>query len=122
MKKPESAKAISLWKDTVLLLKGSEKRQFMGRVVDLLGLGGQRFAEKFLGWNRGTIRKGQMELRSGQAIEDHFEQRGRRRTEEHPPNLLKDIRSIVEPSTQTYPTFRSALFIHHSALKRYGCG
>jgi hypothetical protein len=78
----------------------------MGKVVDLLGWGGQSFAEKFLGWNRGTIRKGQAEL-SGQAIEDRFKQRGRRRVEEHLPNLLDDIRSIVEPSGQTDPTFRS---------------
>ena len=107
MKKPKNAKAISLWKDTASLLKGSEKRQFMGKVVDLLGFGGQRFAEKFLGWNRGTIRKGQTELRNGQAIEDRFDQRGRRRIEERLPNLREDIRSIVEPSTQTDPTFRS---------------
>lgn len=79
----------------------------MGKVVDLLGRGGQNFAEQVLGWNRGTIRKGQMEFRSGQDIEDRFGQRGRRRIEEHLPNLLEDIRSIVEPSGQTDPTFRS---------------
>ena len=27
------------------------RRQFMGRVVDLLGSGGQSFAEHVLGWN-----------------------------------------------------------------------
>ena len=37
----------------------------MGRVVDLIGRGGQRFAEHMLGWNRGTIRKGQAECRNG---------------------------------------------------------
>jgi hypothetical protein len=79
----------------------------MGKVVDLLGWGGQSFAEQSLGWNRCTIRKGQAELQSGQAIEDRFEQRGRRRVEERLPNLLDDIRSIVEPSGQTDPTFRS---------------
>jgi hypothetical protein len=79
----------------------------MGKVVDLLGWGGQSFAERVLGWNRCTIRKGQAELQNGQAIEDRFEQRGRRRVEERLPNLLDDIRSIVEPSGQTDPTFRS---------------
>jgi len=44
----------------------------MGRVVDLLGRGGRSFAEQVLGWNRGTIRKGQTELRSGQGIEDRL--------------------------------------------------
>lgn len=79
----------------------------MGGVVNLLGRGGQSFAERFLGWNRGTIRKGQAELQSGQAFNDRFGQRGRRRCEEHLPNLLEDLRSIVEPSGQADPTFRS---------------
>ena len=79
----------------------------MGNVVDLLGWGGQSFAEQSLGWNRCTIRKGQAEFQSGQVIEDRFKQRGRRRIEERLPNLLDDIRTIVEPSGQTDPTFRS---------------
>ena len=79
----------------------------MGQVVDLLGWGGQSFAEQVLGWNRCTIRKGQAELQNGQAIEDRFKQRGRRRVEERLLHLLDDIRSIVEPAGQTDPTFGS---------------
>ena len=79
----------------------------MGRVVNLLGRGGQSFAERVLGWNRGTIRKGLAELLSGQPVEDRFDRRGRRRAEELLPHLLEDIQSIVEPSSQTDPTFRS---------------
>ena len=48
----------------------------MGKEVDLLGWGGQSFAEKVLGWNRCTIRKGQAEFQRGQSFEDRFEQRG----------------------------------------------
>ena len=99
---------ISLWKETASLLKGSERRQFMARVVNLIGRGGQSFAERILDWNRGTIRKGQSEVQSGQPIKDRFEQRGRRRIEEHLPNLLEDIRSIMEPAVQADPTFRSS--------------
>lgn len=79
----------------------------MGRVVELLGRGGHSFAEQALGWNRNTIRKGQTEVRSGQPMEDRFRERGRRRSEQRLPNLLEDIRAIVEPSGQTDPTFRS---------------
>src|SRR5947209_200248 len=39
-------------------LKGSALRLFMARTVLVLGKGGQRLAERELGWNRGTIRKG----------------------------------------------------------------
>ena len=79
----------------------------MGCVVNLLGWGGQSFAEQAMGWNRCTIRKGWSEYQSGQAIEDYSGQKGRPSIEERLPNLLEDIRSIVEPSGQTDPTFRS---------------
>lgn len=106
MKEPDP-ETVSLWKETASQLKGSERRQFMGKVVNILGWGGQSFAEKALGWNRHTIRKGQGEIRKGEAIEDRFRDRGRRRTEEHLPKLLDDICSIVEPLGQTDPTFRT---------------
>ena len=76
----------------------------MAQVVDILGRGGQCFAEAVMGWNRGTIRKGQNEIRSGLTIEDRYSACGRRRAEDHLPNLLQDIRSIVEPLGQTAPT------------------
>jgi len=37
-------------------LKGTERRQFMARVVSLMGNGGQRRAQNELGWERGTKR------------------------------------------------------------------
>lgn len=79
----------------------------MAEVVELLGWGGQSFAEEALGWNRVTIRKGQAEMRTDQPVEERCETRGRRRVEERLPNLLEDIRAIVEPTGQTDPTFRS---------------
>ncbi|MBN1931745.1 MAG: hypothetical protein JW786_09085 [Desulfobacterales bacterium] len=38
-------------------LKGHARRQFMARVVSLLGYGGQIRAERELGWDRKTIVK-----------------------------------------------------------------
>ena len=79
----------------------------MADVVHSLGRGGQRFAENHFGWNRKTIRKGMQERESGQPLEDCFEKRGRKKAEEHLPLLLEAIREIVEPNSQTDPTFRS---------------
>ncbi len=79
----------------------------MAQVVKLLSHGGQCFAERVLGWNRGTIRKGLIELESGIPIPDQYCHCGRKRAEEHLPNLLSDIKSIVDPSSQADPTFRS---------------
>jgi transposase len=79
----------------------------MAQVVKLLGYGGQCFAERVLGWNRGTIRKGAIEFESGKIIPDQYSNCGRKRTEYHHPNLFSDIKSIVEPHSQADPTFRS---------------
>lgn len=76
-------------------------------MVNLIGWGGQRFAEQKLGWDRKTIRKGQRELAVGQCIIDGRYQSGRKRAEEHFPQLLEDIEAIVSPFGQTDPTFRS---------------
>jgi hypothetical protein len=91
---------------TAQALKGSERRMYMARVVKLWGYGGQSRAQRELGWNRHTIRKGLSELENG-PIEDNFAARGRKRAEEHLPNLLDDIRAIVDGQAQTDPTFQS---------------
>jgi len=87
-------------------LKGSVRRMFMAKTMQQLGYGGASAAENRLGWNRGTIRKGQQELETG-AIEDDFSARGRKKSEEHFPNLLDDIKKIAEPESQTDPSFNS---------------
>lgn len=96
-----------LLKDTAKQLKGSIRRIFMARTVKELGRGGQCKAERELGWNRQTIRKGQRELESGMAQPDNFSARGRKKAEEHLSHLLDDIRAIVEPTSQADPTFRT---------------
>jgi Rhodopirellula transposase DDE domain len=93
---------------TAKALQGSGRRLFMARTVRALGEGGQRRAEEELGWNRGTIRKGEHELKSGLVCVDAFHLRGRKRSEEHLPNLLKDITAIVDGQSQADPQFRSA--------------
>ena len=88
-------------------LKGSERREFMANVVLLLGRGGQSRAERELGWDRKTISKGIKELKTGIRCIDNFSGRGRHRAEHYLPNLLEDIKQIVEPVSQCDPTFRS---------------
>jgi hypothetical protein len=88
-------------------LKGAHRRLFMARTVRWLGSGGQRQAERQLGWNRGTILKGTHELLSGIRCVDHFCGRGRKRAEEHLPRLLQDITAVVDGQSQTDPSFRT---------------
>jgi hypothetical protein len=96
-----------LLKDAAEKLKGTARRTFMARTVKMLGRGGQRRAERELGWDRTTIRKGTHELESGIKCIDAFALRGRKKAEEHLPNLLNDIRSLVDGQSQIDPTFRT---------------
>jgi hypothetical protein len=91
----------------VALLKGSSRRIFMASLVSQLGRGGQRLAEKELGWDRGLIRKGLHELRTGMTCVDDFSARGRKSWEERNPELIKDIKEIVDAHCETDPTFRT---------------
>lgn len=97
----------TLFIDTATSLKGSDRRLFMARTVKSLGPGGQRRAERELGWNRITIRKGMHELESGFICLDAFSARGRKRAEVHLPLLLDDMREIVDGQSQNDPQFRS---------------
>jgi len=97
----------TLYQNTAKKLKGSDRRLFMAQVVRTLGHGGQRLAERELGWSRKTIRKGTHELESGIRCEDNFSARGRRRAEYHLPNLLADIEIIVDSQSSCDPTFAS---------------
>lgn len=105
MELTDSLKA--LFKETAQTLKGSARRIFMARTVKELGRGGQRRAERELGWNRATIRKGTHELARGLRCVDNFAARGRKRAEDHLPNLLRDIQAIVDSQSQTDPQVRT---------------
>jgi len=93
--------------ETAKTLRGHERRLFMARTAQALGNGGQRRAERELGWSRVTIRKGMHEWRSGITCCDAFALRGRARVEEQLPGLLDDIREIAKGFSQTDPQFRN---------------
>jgi Rhodopirellula transposase DDE domain len=97
----------SLCIETAKSLKGSARRLFMARTVKELGAGGQRRAERELGWGRMTIRKGTHELESGFTCLEAFAARGRKRVEVHLPHLLRDIQAIVDSQSQADPQFRT---------------
>jgi Rhodopirellula transposase DDE domain len=93
--------------ETAKALKGSARRLFIARTVKELGAGGQQRAARELGWGRMTIRKGLRELDSGLVCLDAFTLRGRKRAEDHLPNLLTDIHALVDRQSQTDPQFRT---------------
>ena len=96
-----------LLNETAQQLKGSSRRRFMAQTVLELGRGGQSNAERELGWNRRTIRKGMSELKSGITCVDNYSARGRKSIENRLPMLLEDIKTIVDAQSQTDPSFKS---------------
>jgi len=97
----------SLLIETAKELTGSSRRLFMARAVKALGKGGQRRAERELGWDRKTIRKGMQELESKIVWIDAFSARGRKPVEERLLSLLEDIKDIVDSQSQTDPSFKT---------------
>jgi hypothetical protein len=105
MELTEAFKAVL--QETATTLKGAERRRFLAQTVRALDPGGQARAERELGWNRATIRKGLEELDRGFTCLDAFRLRGRKATEVHLPQLLDAIRALVDSQSQTDPQFRT---------------
>ena len=78
----------------------------MADAVERLGPGGQTRAERELGWARTSIRLGKRESKSSIHCVPAYNLRGRKPVEFHLPNLLEDIRAIVDSFSQTDPQFR----------------
>ena len=79
----------------------------MARTITELGRGGQRCAERDLGWHRGPIRTGTHALERGFRCLEAFSARGRKRAEDSLPTLLGDIRALVESQSQADPPLRT---------------
>ncbi len=120
----------NLLKETAKQLKGAAKRKFIAQTVGVLGQGGQSLAERELGWNRVTIGKGIKELNSGITCVDNYQGRGRKKAESHLPNLLEDIKKLVDSQSQIDPSLKSqrlytrlgAAEVRHQLIEKFGYG
>jgi hypothetical protein len=93
--------------ETAEKLKGPDRRRFMALSVNQLGPGGKALAARELGWCPETILKGLRELESGVPVVDDYSACGRKSAEEHLPNLIADIRELVDSQCQTDPRFQT---------------
>jgi hypothetical protein len=98
----------TLLQETANSLTGYARRLFMARTVEEIFEGMPYRAETELGWNRGTVIKGLHELRSGiECVDGRRGGTGRKPAEAHLPNLLADIRDLVDSQSQTDARFRT---------------
>lgn len=101
MELTESLKELLI--ETARKLKGRDRRRFMALTVKELGPGGQRLAERELGWSRVTIRKGLRELAGGTEGPNPSGPLGRQRAEERLPRLMPDICALMEQQRRLDP-------------------
>lgn len=105
------------FKAVLTKLKGSDRRVTLAQVSEALGKGGQSIVAKEFNVSRDTIRKGLHELHSGFTIVDAFNARGRRLIEKKIPNLLPDIKDIVDTQSQTDPNFKTTRIFTRLTVK-----
>jgi Rhodopirellula transposase DDE domain len=89
-------------------LKGHKRRLFIAEVVLSLCGGNTRQSEERFGWGRATAEKGIRERTTGIRCLEDFAKRRRPSWEDRNPQLVMDIRAIVEPKTQTDPELKTS--------------
>jgi hypothetical protein len=87
-------------------LTGAARRAFQAEVARNYCKGSSRIAERTFGWSRNAVQKGLTEQKTGTIIADK-DRSGRPTYSKQLPNLQNDIRSFVDPHSQTHPTFQN---------------
>lgn len=96
-------------KSAATKLTGFRRRQFQAETALKYCGGNPRRAEELFGWSRDAVNTGLGELRTGIRCQENFTARGRKRTEEQTPELVDEIRSLVDPVSQADPKFQTPL-------------
>lgn len=86
-----------------------ERRLAMAEVTQYLLDGKLRVAEYVFGWSRETVKTGLEELRTGVTQVNDLSKRRKPKTEEKYPQLVEDIRVLMEPHSQAESHLRTAL-------------
>lgn len=85
------------------------RRQAMAEVTTMLLDGKPRIAEDVFGWGRSTVKLGMNELRIGIICKNDLSMRRKPKTEEKYPEMLNDIREIMNSECQADPHLRTTL-------------
>jgi hypothetical protein len=94
-----------------------ERRLAMAEVTQRLLDGKPRIAEYVFGWSRETVKVGLKELRTGVTQVDDLSKRRKPKTEEKYPQLVEDIRVLLEPHSQAESHLRTTLAYTHVTAK-----
>jgi transposase len=89
------------------LLTGAARRRYQAEMTKKFLDGSSRRAEREFGWGRATVNKGLGELETGIVCQDNYSARGNQRMEDKHLQLKADILELVEPVSQTDPSFKT---------------
>jgi len=98
-------------------ITGREKRIAAATIALEYGCGGQTFVSNELNMSRCTVRKGIREIKSGEKIEDKFNQRGRKKFTEQWPELTNQIKTIMDAQSQADPKFQTDRLYTNMSIK-----
>jgi hypothetical protein len=84
------------------------RREAMADATKTLLKGKPRVAEAVFGWGRTTVELGMNELRTGLTCRNDLSKRRKPRTEEKYPQLLVDLRTIMDPESQAESHLRTS--------------
>ena len=90
-------------------LTGFRRRQFQAEMAIKYCEGNPRRVEHVFGWGRRAVNTGLGERRTGIRCVESFSARGRHKTEEQNPELVREIHSLVELESQADPKFQTPL-------------
>lgn len=85
------------------------RRQAMADVTSTLLKGKPRVAEAVFGWGRTAVKLGMNELQTGITCLNDLSERRKPKTEEKYPQLLVDLRTIVDSESQAQSHLRTKL-------------
>ncbi len=106
MIQPPDHKTIETIRRAASKMTGAVRRAFQAETARDYCANSARNTEKFFGWSRQAVQKGIDELKSKIPIADQ-RRSGRPNYSRKLPNLQSDIRSLVDPNSQTHPTFKT---------------
>jgi hypothetical protein len=97
---------IATIKSAAKKLSGPKKRLFQVEAARDYCKGSARAAERKFGWWRYAVQRGLDELEANETIPNE-KRTGRPSYSQQLPNLQNDIRELVDPNSQTHPTFKT---------------
>ena len=104
-----SPETVALITRLVSCIPWPARRQAMGDVTMTILDGKSRVAEEVFGWSRSSVSVGINEFRTGMVCVNDLSGRHKPKAEEKHPELLTDIRELLEPSSQAEPRLRTTL-------------